>query len=82
MSSHLEGLPSDVPLHSRWLCCLLLCVLHPLSGPWPAAPQQDLPAGYIALAEACWARQAGRRPSADEVLQQLQHLLAVVEGRP
>lgn len=50
------------------------------SGPWPEAARRDLPPGYISLAEACWSRQAGKRPTAEQVLQQLMSLLAQVEG--
>lgn len=52
------------------------------AGPWPAQVHQALPPGYIALAEACWARQRTRRPSAQEVLQRLLDLLAQVEAPP
>jgi hypothetical protein len=39
-----------------------------------------LPAGYRPLAEACWERQRTKRPSAEDVLQQLLRMLSEVEG--
>jgi hypothetical protein len=58
--------------------CILLLLAH--AGPWPAAAREFLPPDYIPLAEQCWARQALSRPSADQVLQQLVDMLAMVEG--
>jgi hypothetical protein len=49
------------------------------SGPWPAVASASLPRDYIALAEACWSRQAASRPSANEVLQRLVVMLTAVE---
>lgn len=51
------------------------------AGPWPTQALQVLPAGYVPLAEACWARQSKKRPGAQEVLQQLLHMLTEVEER-
>lgn len=64
--------------------CLLAacCFSRVAAGPWPEAASQFLPPDYIQLAEACWARQAMTRPSAEQVLQRLLDMLAVVEGRP
>jgi len=50
-------------------------------GPWPTQALQVLPAGYVPLAEACWARQSKKRPGAQEVLQRLLHMLEEVEER-
>ncbi|WIA39950.1 hypothetical protein OEZ86_013382 [Tetradesmus obliquus] len=47
--------------------------------PWPG--HAALPPGYVALAEACWARRAADRPSMAQVLQQLVDMLAVAEGQ-
>jgi hypothetical protein len=46
-------------------------------GPWPA--HLVLPPGYVALAEACWARRAVDRPSMVQVLQELLAMLAAAE---
>jgi hypothetical protein len=60
------------------LTCILLLPLLP--GPWPAKVSQSLPAGYVPLAEACWARQTAQRPSARQVLQRLLAMLAQADG--
>lgn len=60
---------------------LVLCLNRRCAGPWPEDVVQMLPAGYVALSEACWARQRTKRPSAQEVLKQLLHMLAEAEGR-
>jgi serine/threonine protein kinase len=50
--------------------------------PWPTASQTglQLPIDYIPLAEACWARRAGDRPTMAIVLQRLLDMLTEVEG--
>lgn len=58
--------------------CMLLAMP---AGPWPEEATRMLPAGYVPLAEACWARQRTKRPSAQEVLQQLLKMLAELEGK-
>ena len=54
-------------------------VMLPCAGPWPAGIEQTLP-GYVSLAEACWARQAAQRPTAQQVLQQLLTMLEHAEA--
>lgn len=49
--------------------------------PWPAAEAGlVLPADYVPLAEACWARRADMRPTMAKVLQRLLDMLAEAEG--
>lgn len=69
---HLAGFSST--------CCT--CCFHtlaPFAGPWPADVEDTLP-GYKALAEVCWARQAAKRPTAQQVLQTLLSMLAQAEA--
>lgn len=51
-------------------------------GPWPTPEQTGivLPADYIPLTEACWARKATDRPTMADVLGRLLDMLAEVEG--
>jgi hypothetical protein len=46
-------------------------------GPWPESVA--LLPGYVALAEACWARRVSDRPSMAQVLQVLLDMLAAAE---
>lgn len=50
------------------------------AGPWPTEATTMLPADYVPLAEACWARQRPKRPSAEDLLQRLLRMLAEVEA--
>lgn len=55
---------------------VVVVVMRLHAGPWPPEALAGLPPGYVALAEACWARQAAARPPATEVLQRLVAMLA------
>lgn len=69
--------------HSDWACVYVYLspFPHPAStGPWPQAATQQRPPAYMALAEACWARQSMKRPTAERVLQQLLHMLGELQG--